>query len=341
LQALAAACRARGDAARAEQVEANLAASAKAARVYRPDPVLEAVEGLNRSSFEVTRRGHRLREGGQPEAAVQTYRRALRLNPKNVGAWAMLGATLTNLGRYDEALDALGKAAELGPNQEVSLGLGQALLEQGKDLAGAARRLDEVLAADPTHKEALLLRGAVEVRQGRWEPALARFRAVRERASADLFAVLGEARCLVALKRGAEARQCLEQAARLRPADLNLQAALARLLAACPDGAARDGKRAVELARPVFEKAATPAHAEVLAMASAEAGRFDEAVRQQAWALERVAGKVAADVQQRLTENLERYRRREPCRDPWPASEPFPPRRSALTAVVAKANAPP
>ena len=62
--------------------------------------------------------------------------------------------------------------------------------------------------------------------------------------------------------------------------------ALARLLAAAPDDRVRDGARADAIMSDLLKTQQTPALAETMAMALAELGRFDEAVRWQREAID-------------------------------------------------------
>ena len=57
---------------------------------------------------------------------------------------------------------------------------------------------------------------------------------------------------------------------------------------------------------------------ETLALALAESGRFDEAVKRQRWAIEANADEVGPDVSQRLQRELKCLEAREPYREPWP-----------------------
>ena len=105
---------------------------------------------------------------------------------------------------------------------------------------------------------------------------------------------------------------------------------LVEVLAASEDDSVRDGAMALNLATNLFQRAQTPAHGAVVALAYAETGDFEQAV---AW-------------QQRLIDNLERagaaaalpgtpgngweaYRALQPIRAPWrPLTRPQRTRRA-------------
>ena len=94
-----------------------------------------------------------------------------------------------------------------------------------------------------------------------------------------------------------------------------LFAAQQGLLAVSPDDAVRDGARAVELAQSVVDEQPALDHLETLAMAMAEAGRFDDAVTWQQRALEAERQAAGGNSPQRL-DRLALYRARQPLRAP-------------------------
>ena len=91
---------------------------------------------------------------------------------------------------------------------------------------------------------------------------------------------------------------------------------------AVDDPEVRDGKRALDLAQRSLRAGATPSRLETLAMASAEAGDFDEAVRVQRRVIQMVTWQGPEDLLPRLEANLARYLAGETCC----AEGPDPPR---------------
>ncbi len=99
--------------------------------------------------------------------------------------------------------------------------------------------------------------------------------------------------------------------------------ALIRLLAAAPDDRVRDGRRAVAIAQDLLAREPpNPDLGEAMAMAMAEAGRYDEAVmwQRQAMAIAERAGR--ADISKRMAENLRLFERHQPSRRPWRDDDP-------------------
>jgi len=65
-------------------------------------------------------RGYSLSELGQREIAILSYDRALEVNNLFYRAWSTRGATLNNLGRYEEAIASAQKAIEIAPDHAHS-----------------------------------------------------------------------------------------------------------------------------------------------------------------------------------------------------------------------------
>ena len=124
--------------------------------------------------------------------------------------------------------------------------------------------------------------------------------------------------CLLRLGRDAEARAALEAGLAASPDHAGFADALARVLAASPDAAVRDGARALELAEAAVARQRRPELLETLAMAYAEAGRYAEAVAVQEEALRAVEGQGHAAYARHLRDNLRRYRQQQSSRTPWP-----------------------
>ena len=221
--------------------------------------------------------------GGDPDTAVGHLGEALRLDPLLTQAKFAIGSLLEASGRPAEAIEYFRWAAEDGPGGDE-----------------AAFRLAQALR-----------------RAGRFEESLPHYARIVERSDARF----GRALALVALGRYGEARDLLAAGIERHPWESAFPLALARLLAAAPDAAVRDGSRALEMVQSLAENLRTTAVAETMAMAHAELGQFAAAVQWQ-----RLAMSVATDAGQveavrRMSANLSLYLRGEPCRTPWQAAE--------------------
>jgi len=221
--------------------------------------------------------------GGDPDTAIGHLGNALRLDPQLGQARFAIGSLLEASGRPVEAIDYFRWAADGGPGGDE-----------------AAFRLARILR-----------------RSGRFEESLPYY----ERISGRSDARFGLALALVQLRRYREARDLLAAGIERHPWEAAFPLALARLLAAAPDDAVRDGSRALEVVQALAEAVRTTAVAETMAMAHAELGQFAEAVEWQRLAMSVATEAGQVEAVRRMSANLSLYLRGQPCRTPWHAAE--------------------
>jgi len=260
---------------------------------------------------------------GDEAAATRELEAVLRLDPSNVEARLALAALRVDAGdltaarRHFEQVLASGAASgrELA---EARLRLARLPGTPPQTAAAHLRAAVEHDPRSPAARRALAERLALD---GAYAAAAVELTALVEIVPDDPRAHLGLATVLLRAGSFASAREALEQGTREIPDDLALQNLLARLLATCPDGDQRDGARAVVLAQALVERRLTYDHAETLAMALAEAGRFDDAVE---WQRRVLARRNVDGAPSPASERwLEHYLARRPVREPWqePAGE--------------------
>jgi len=191
--------------------------------------------------------GRRKNERGDSAGAAELFARALTLAPDSVPAMVGLAAASERMGAIPKALDLYERAVRSAP-RDVPARMGL---------------------------------GAMELGYARPEDALREFRAVVEIVPAYPRGYLGVATCLRSLSRYAEAVQTLRAGLGRAPDDLPLLNLLALTLATAPDERVRNGASAVAVAERAtgaapdgYEFRAT------LAAAYAEAGRFEDALRE-------------------------------------------------------------
>jgi tetratricopeptide (TPR) repeat protein len=232
------------------------------------------------------------------------------------GARIRLAVAHLRLGELDAAREGYRAALELSldPSDaaQVHHHLGVIELRSGS-VEGAVEEYRTALALDPGLVAARLDLGAALGRLGRDLEAAEALRLVVEADPENIRARLGEAEALASLGRSMEARQRLEEGRQAIPDSVELLEALARLLASADDPEARDGDRALELARLTLRAGSSPGRLETLAMASAEAGSFDEAVRLQQDLIQGLTWQGRLDELPRLEANLARYRAGQTC----------------------------
>lgn len=136
----------------------------------------------------------------------------------------------------------------------------------------------------------------------------------------------------VRLGRGSEAIPQLEQAVRIRPDSLPALSRLAWLLATLPQSEGGDAARAVSLAQRACEFTGNPVAADLdlLAVAYAAAGRFDDAVATAQKAIDLARSSSEPALAREIEGRLELYRNGRAYR---PSIRPSP-----LTAVTSPRN---
>lgn len=254
---------------------------------------------------------------GAFDAAVERLATRLEQSPDDPSLRRNYAATLMAAGRVDEALTQYESILEREPTDVDARYLqGRALIEAGR-LDAARRSYEMVLEVAPDHAPARFALASLLQRQGDFEGALVGFRELLARDPDYERAHVGEAACLMRLERWTEARASIKAGLEAVPISTALAELGARLLAAAPAAEVRDGRQALGLAEKLVRLNSSFQRQEILAMALAELGRFEEAVEAQERALEgaRTAGAAATRVA-RMESILSGYRRSEPSREP-------------------------
>lgn len=180
-------------------------------------------------------------ERGQVDAAIEGWRRALRLDPNDDKANTNIGALLLAKGELEDAAAHFRTALKTNPDfASARVNLGLILLERGK-VDEAAAELKRAVELDPRSVEAHANLGNALLTQRRYAEALAEWKA----------------------------------ALTLDPYKVPVLTNVAWLLATCPDPKLRNGREAVEAAELALKAAGArdPAVLEALKAARAEAAR--------------------------------------------------------------------
>jgi tetratricopeptide (TPR) repeat protein len=311
-QPLATAYRQLGD---AEKASGLLARRGEGAVVVS-DPLMADLEGFRTGVQVDLDAGEQAFQRGDFTAAAAAFRRAVEDDPESVQAQLNLGSALLRGGDAIAALERYEAAARLDPARaEAHFDIGVAKSRLG-DVPGAIAAYRAALAADPEYREPRFNLANALRRGGACAEAREHYLRLIEANPGDASSRLGEAVCLVEEQRYAEARQRLKEALQAIPLGRSLANAGARLLAAAPDAAVRDGEQALRLARQLMQVEPRPEYSETLAMALAEVGQFDEALEIQRQLLSGAESAKLEALIPRLRANLERYERGEACRDP-------------------------
>lgn len=286
------------------------------------DPLLDVVTGMRRDGNAFTDRGQGAFARGQLDDAIEQFRLAVEAVPDHPSYRLNLGMTLLKAGHAHQAEAELKRVLEIEPTSpDAHYYLG--VLAQGLGRNGAAEQhLAESVRWDPRHIRSLTLLAALLAERGRADDAVEYLeRAIAyDPANSALRVKLGMLLSSLSLDRSAV--EALRHAVTAAPSNQEPRLLLARILAASPDAAVRDGASSLEMAREQFESQPTLAVAETIAAALAELGEFDQAVDWQRVALDRVEAAGRADDLPWVRERLLLYRSRRPLRESWADGEP-------------------
>jgi tetratricopeptide (TPR) repeat protein len=212
--------------------------------------------------------------------ATEHYQKAIECKPDYPEAHYNLGEVCWRQGRLDEAIEHYQKAVELEPARaEYYINLGNLLAIQGRP-AEAIRQFQKALAAEPDYAKAHYNLADVFFAQGRWDEAIEHYQQALKQMPDSVHAHYQMGLALQSRDRFAEAVAQLQKVIELDPKQIPAQNNLAWVLATCPDGSLRDGKKAVALAQQAVQLSGgnAPEILDTLAAAYAEAGSFPEAV---------------------------------------------------------------
>lgn len=283
--------------------------------------------------------GALLRGRGELEAALGWYEKAIAINPDHIEGQLGRALTLLDLNRLDEAAAVLTGVLEDIPDLPAALvNLGAIRQKQGH-VDQAVKHYLAAIAAQPDYPDANLNLGLLYSRDGKHEQAIAHLQKTLDHRPYDIRANLPMAKSLLRFGQVKPALECLGRHLQVSPndaeaiyysasaqlrvgrADLaidylgraieidpNMVAAhvmLARIWAAWKEPLLRDGQRALQAATKAGELTnwEWPVAFDVLALAQAELGQFDQAVatatRGLKLAEQQGRTKLAADLRQR------------------------------------------
>ena len=300
--------------------------------VYVPDPLGEELDLLLESGLSYELRGVRAFEARDWDAAARFFRKGIALakdnSPLTRSLHHKLGTALFLSGDSAAAEQQFEEVVRLAPADGIDESAAKAhyslgvLREEKGQQADAVAHLTAAVKYQPNYVEAHLALADALRRGGRMQDALTHYQEAIRINPRSTPARLGTALALVGLHRYAAASDWLAEQMKRDPDRPEFALAAARLLAAAPDDRVRDGRTALAIAQKVFQQQKSTDVGEAMAMARAEMGDFDEAVRIQRDIMTAAEKAGLTTAVKRMAENLRKYERRLPCREPWPNDVP-------------------
>ena len=226
------------------------------------------------------RAGDAFRFQGEPDNAIELYRKALEFNPKNAVALTHWGACLWEKGNAGEAKDLLVRAISLEPDlagAHCTLGL---VFRQQNQLKEARDALREAVRLDPDYILAHLYLGIVLNQLGELDEAETHLTEVTRLDPSDSVGRYNLAVVLALAEKPDQAEAQLSRTVKEAPDFVPALIALAIVRATSPNEAFRNVREAAELAARACEltRYQDPEALRALAVAEAEMGQFDSAV---------------------------------------------------------------
>ena len=292
-----------------------------------PDPFRQELDLALQSGLSFELRGVSALEQRDFTAAAEFFRQGVDITPGTTTLGRSLrhklGTALYLNGDIAGAVKWFEETIRLAPEHGIDETAGKAHYSLGVLMASSGRgaeavkHLSAAVRFSPNYVEAYIALGDAMRRAGRVEASMDPYREALRVSPKAADARFGYGMALVRLGRYREARDWFADAANRHPDRLDFQHALARLFAAAPDDLVRDGRRAKTIVEGLIAKQNTLDLGETLAMALAEQGQFADAVAIQRGVIDaaRQAGFTAEAI--RMGVNLQRYERRQPCREPW------------------------
>ena len=216
---------------------------------------------------------------GDLEEAHRLFEELYRAEPKVLEFLVTSSLLLAERGQADTGAARLDRA--LGEQKEAQVR--QRLLAARGKIEARAGKID---AAAASYRQALQLGEKAELRlelaqalalAKSYPAALAEYAVYLKARPQDVDTHFARAMVMVWAGRFGEARDRLVEVTAFSQ-DVSLTHLLARILASAPDPAVRNGERAVQIAKAVFEKQRNPVYGETLALALAANGQFPEAL---------------------------------------------------------------
>ena len=231
-----------------------------------------------RSSLPYMRRASNYIKAKDYGAAIQNLTEALRIDPRDPNAFYLRAWALISNKKVEQAIKDYEAAIQISPGYAVLFWhRGHAWSEKG-DLDKAIADYSEAIRLDPNPSGYYRSRAKAFLKVQQYDRAIKDIDKLLLINSSDGDALVDRAEAYRAKKQYAKVLESLNKAVEVDPENLDYKQRLAWFLATCPDNACRDGKRALELGKLVYQNRQNAIVFDILAACYAELGDFEHAV---------------------------------------------------------------
>jgi tetratricopeptide (TPR) repeat protein len=257
-------------------------------------------------------------QAGNYDEAIRLYTKAIEsgeLSQENLSiAYHNRGIAWDDKGDYDKAIVDYTKAIEINPRDANAYhNRGLAWQDKG-DYERAIADYTRAIEVDPKYASAYYNRGLAWQDKGDYDRAIADYTRALEVDPKHASAYYNRGLAWYAKKDYVKAIADYDKAREINPKDADPYNNLAWLLATCPEGRYRDGKRAIALAQKAVALKDDSGALDTLAAAYAEAGRFQEAIKTQERAITKLKQEGGTKDLPEFEEHLASYKAGKPWR---------------------------